>query len=209
MPEPETSPPQPTRRRAPLGIPSGSIRALLTILVVGFIVWQTAMGKKIGLLWSETLMIMLAHYFTSRRFVELPKELRAQLEAEGKIPHDANPLYLPKHTIRGLIILSFAALGWYLYREGRLGDDQSLVILGTVGAYFLGILVKLIIGWFSKDEGGKSANWWDDLKAIATLLAVVGTISAELLQLHEQLPFTQQQMESTMLGLILFYFGSR
>ena len=119
-----------------MGIPRGSIRALLTILVVGFIVLQTVRGEKIGLLWSETLMIMLAHYFTSRRFVELPRKVREQLEAGGKIPYDSNPLYLPKHTIRGLIILSFAGLAWYLYREGRLMEHQSLAILGTVGVFF-------------------------------------------------------------------------
>jgi len=201
--------PQPLKRRAPLGIPPGSIRALLTILVVGFIVWQTAENTAIGLLWSETLMIMLAHYFTSRRFVELPKDLREQLEAEARIPRDANPLYLPRHTIRGLIIAAFVGLGWYLYREGRLWTKESLTILGPVAGYFLGILFKALIGWFRQNEGPKSANWWDDTKAIVTLSFVAGTIAIEALQLSDQLPIEKEHLESTMLALVLFYFGSR
>jgi hypothetical protein len=205
----ENAPQQKPKLRAPLGIPSGSIRALLTILVTGFIVLQTAEDKKIGLLWSETLMIMLAHYFTSRRFVELPRDLREQLEAEGKLPHDAQPLYLPKHTIRGLIILAFVGLAWYLHREGRLFTSQALTILGTVGAYFLGILVKAVKSWFNRHGAHKPANWWDDLKAIITLCMVVATIAVELFQLGDKLPLTQEQLESTMLGFILFYFGSR
>ncbi len=205
----EKSLPKQTTRRAPLGIPRGSIRALLTILVVAFIVVQTARGKDIGLLWSETLMIMLAHYFTSRRFVELPRDLREQLEAEGKIPADRQPLYLPKHTIRGLIVLSFAGLAWYLYRESRLMEPRSLAILGTVGAYFLGILAKIVTGWFSQEGTARPANWWDDMKALATLLIVAAAIAVEFLHLQDKLPFTQNQLESTTLGLILFYFGSR
>ena len=197
------------KHRHPLGIPAGSIRALLTLLVVGFIVAQTVQNAKIGLLWSETLMIMLAHYFTSRRFIELPRELREQLEAEGKIPQDRHPLYLPKHTIRGLIILAFAGLAWYLYREGRLFEKESLAILGPVAGYFLGILFKAVIGWFRGHGGARSANWWDDLKAIVTLAFVAGTITVELLGLGDKLPFSQEHLESTMLALVLFYFGSR
>lgn len=197
--------------RAPLGIPRGSIRALLTILVVGFIVMQTAEKRPIGLLWSETLMIMLAHYFTSRRFVELPRELREQLEAEGKIPQDANPLYLPRHSIRGLIVLAFAGLGWYLYSQGRLLDQGSLTILGPVAGYFLGILAKVVVGLFRKEGAVKPANWWDDLKALTTLLIVAATIAVEVANYGDRLPWglTQEQLESTMLTLVLFYFGSR
>jgi hypothetical protein len=195
--------------RAPLGLPSGSIRALLAIFVMGFIIRQTALNQKVGLLWSETLMIVLAHYFTSRRFVELPRELREQLEAEGRIPDDRGPLYLPKHSIRGLIVLSFIGLGWYLYEEGRLFSQESLQLLGTVGAYFLGMLFKAIKSWFSAQGTVQPANWWDDLKALITLALVVGTIAVELFQWGDQVPVKQEQLESTMLGVVLFYFGSR
>jgi hypothetical protein len=192
-----------------LGLPSGSIRALLTIFVMGFIIRQTALNQKVGLLWSETLMIVLAHYFTSRRFVELPRELKEQLEAEGKIPNDHDPLYLPKHSIRGLIVLSFVGLGWYLYQEGRLFTPESLQLLGTVGAYFLGMLFKAIKNWFRSGTAVRPANWWDDFKALVTLALVAGTIAVELFQLGDQIPVKQEQLESTMLGVILFYFGSR
>ncbi|MCA9069108.1 MAG: hypothetical protein KDA84_09310 [Planctomycetaceae bacterium] len=207
----DTTPKQPMKLRAPLGIPRGSIRASLTILVVGFIVFQTAEEQSIGLLWSETLMIMLAHYFTSRRFVELPRDVRAQLEAEGKIPVDANPLYLPKHSIRGLIVLAFVGLAWYLYSQGRLFESKSLTILGPVSGYFLGILAKVVVGVFRKEGAAKPANWWDDIKAFATLLIVAATVAVEFLNWGNDLPLglTQEQLESTMLTLVLFYFGSR
>ena len=43
-------------------------RTLLCLIVVSFVVIQTARGVTADIVWNEALMIMLAHYFTSRRF---------------------------------------------------------------------------------------------------------------------------------------------
>jgi len=75
--------PKPAAKRHPLGLPAGSVRALLCLIVVSFLVIQTARGVRIDVVWTEALMIMLAHYFTTRRFVSLSHELRAKLEAAG------------------------------------------------------------------------------------------------------------------------------
>src|SRR6188472_4593407 len=83
------------RVRKVLGLPPGSIRALLTLMTVGFIVVQTARGFQVSLLWFESLMIVLAHYFTHRRFVPLSPGLRDKLKAEDLLDDDTHPLYLP------------------------------------------------------------------------------------------------------------------
>jgi hypothetical protein len=61
--------PEPSRRRPPLGLPSGSVRALLTFLIVAVVLVQLARGRDVETLWTETMMIALAHYFTSRLLV--------------------------------------------------------------------------------------------------------------------------------------------
>ena len=63
--------------------PSGSIRGLLTLLIVAVIIAEVARGRSVEILWTETLMIALAHYFTSRRFIQLPVIRR---EVIGKRP---------------------------------------------------------------------------------------------------------------------------
>ncbi len=193
--------------RHPLGLPAGSVRAALTLMVVAFIVYQTATKHEIGLLWSETLMIVLAHYFTSRRFVELPKEVKEDLITRGIYPHDEQPLFLPRHTIRTVIILAFVGLAIFLFREGRLFDRQSIAIVGTVGAYFLGLLVNAIVRWWRGEKRG--AGWWDDTKAVITLLIVATTLIVELTGLSTALPIKTEDLQNATLGLILFYFGSR
>src|SRR5262245_17810489 len=84
--------------RPPLGLPTGSVRALLTLLIVAVVVCETVRGRPVTELWSETLLIALAHYFTSRRFVGLSPQVLGQLERAGHIPQESNPLFLPRHS---------------------------------------------------------------------------------------------------------------
>ena len=103
-------PSNPTRNTGALGLPSGSIRAILTLMTVAFITIQTARGERVSLLWFESLMIVLAHYFASRRLVQLSPELRTRLTKEGVLEAEPNPLYLPRYSLRLLIVGAFAAL---------------------------------------------------------------------------------------------------
>ena len=60
-------PTAPPDLRPPLGLPRGSVRALLTLMIVGVVAAKLIRGLQVELLWTETLMIALAHYFTSRQ----------------------------------------------------------------------------------------------------------------------------------------------
>ncbi len=190
-----------------MGLPAGSVRALLTLLVVGFIIGQTLLGAPVKLLWTETLMIVLAHYFTSRRFVQLSPELRRQLEESGEIEPEESPLYLPRHSVRALIVGGFLLLAVQLAQQNRLLDPQSVAILGTVGAYFLGILFRLVSGTVFPNASPPA--WWSDGKALFTILVVGGTVAVHFAGWAPQLPFDVKYLENLTMGLVLFYFGSR
>src|SRR5258708_35293113 len=69
----------------PLGLPNGSVRALLTLLIVAVVIAQVARGEKVSTPWTETLMIALGHYFSTRRVLKLPPGLGHQLEADGEV----------------------------------------------------------------------------------------------------------------------------
>src|SRR5437016_928678 len=105
----------PLSNRPPLGLPNGSVRALLTLLVVAVVITQVCRRREIEPLWTETLMIALAHYFTSRRFIHLAPDVIRRLEVEGHVEVESNPLYLPRHSIRAIILLAFAGLAIYAY----------------------------------------------------------------------------------------------
>ncbi len=196
-------------QRHPLNLPPGSVRALLCLIVVSYVVAQTARGIAVAVVWHESLMIMLAHYFTTRRFVPLSKELRSRLEESGEIDRDGNPLHLPKHSVRVLIIAAFAGLGVYLYREHRLFETQSLPLLVSVGAYLLGTLAKSVLSWFAQYRNAVAPGWWIDLKALVTLAIVVVTVGLRLGGITSVAGLETARLEDFSLGLVLFYFGSR
>ncbi len=196
----------------PLGLPTGSVRALLSLIVVGVVVTRLALDRPLDVLWVETLLIALAHYFTSRRFVSLSPSVLQKLEQEGVIANERHPLYLPKNSIRTIIIGAFVGLGIYLFRgegnwyERRLFQPQALALLSMVFAYLLGAIVGTISGWFKKRRAQPITGVWGDIKALIVLGAILVAAVPELFDFGMQLP---PLVDRIALGLTLFYFGSR
>ena len=196
----------PSTTRPSLGLPTGSVRALLTLLVVAVVIVQVCRRREIEALWSETLVIALAHYFTSRRFINLSPEVIGRLEAEGHVEIESNPLFLPRHSIRAIIIFAFFCLAVYLYREHQLFEFPAISILGVVSAYMLGILMRILVNWWYKGRESRTIRGWEDLKAVVVLTVLLYTAGAYLFDRPDLLP---QQLKNATLGLVLFYFGSR
>lgn len=200
-----------TRNTGALGMPSGSIRALLTLMTVAFITLQTARGERVSLLWFESLMIVLAHYFASRRLVQLSPELRARLTKEGVLEAEPNPLYLPRYTLRLLIVGAFAALAAFLWRNGRLLDPVALPIFIAVGSYFLGIAFHSVSARWRRYRGTvktQGASRFDDIRAAVTLAIMALVIVLHLFGWQAYVPHADK-LEALPLALMLFYFGSR
>ena len=195
------------RPKPPLGMPKGSVRALLTLLIVA-VVWRDLYaGNDVGVFWAETLMIALAHYFTSRRFVDLPQDVLERLEREGHLPRESSPLYLPRNSIRLIIAAAFAGLGIQLHRKLGTIPSAAWPILGVVCAYAVGLLTRGI--WkqlFRSKPNSKFSSWWNNIKALVVLAALLLTAVAHLTGHADLVP---DQFSKITLGLVLFYFGSR
>lgn len=217
MPDPEGSP----KRWPPLGLPAGSVRALLTLLIIAVVVVNLGRGgRELDILWSETLLIALAHYFTSRRFVSLPPDVVKRLEQDGVIDKESHPLFLPRHSIRTIIIASFVGLTIYLFQEQRLipalpqfrfegqplFDAKAVSLLSIVFAYLVGVIGRSVVGWISKGRATPRSRFWGDAKA----LVVLGTLAvASIPELLGPAIVIPPEVHKVALGLVLFYFGSR
>lgn len=192
--------------RYPLGLPSGSVRALLTLIVVGVTCTDIVKGLEIEAVWAETLMVALAHYFTSRRFVHLPPELLRKLEEDDIIPKEPLPLYLPRGTIRLVILGSFIGVAIYQFRQGLLTQPSTFAIFVTLLAYFAGTTVREALNWWYRGRNVPQARWWADAKAVTVLVALVVT---SLLQIVGSQSHAPLWLENITMAMVLFYFGSR
>lgn len=190
----------------PLGLPTGSVRALLTLIVIAVVVSRVALGHPTDPLWIETLLIALAHYFTSRRFVSLSPAVLQRLEQEGVLEKERHPLYLPKNSIRTIIIGTFVGLGIYLYREPKLVTPEAIALLSMVFAYLLGAIVRGVSSWFSRRRAQPITGVWGDIKALIVLGAIIVAAVPAVFDVGLQLP---PLVDRIALGLTLFYFGSR
>ena len=190
----------------PLGLPVGSVRAILTLFIVAIVTLNAARGKPLDLIWTETLLIAMAHYFTSRRFVSLPPDALKRIQQEGILDREVHPLYLPRHSIRILILGAFVGLGVFLYQQNRLFTVESISPLGIVAAYVCGSIVRGIGSWFGRRTGRQPSSLWGDLKAMLVLLAVAVAGIPEMVSMPDLLPPVAHRIA---LALMLFYFGSR
>lgn len=192
--------------RYPLGLPSGSVRALLTLMVVGVICFDIVKHQAVEIVWAETLMIALAHYFTTRRFVNLPPEVLAKLEADGVLQKEPYPLYLPRGSIRAVILASFIGVAVYEFQQGRLWEPAIVSILGALVAYFVGNLIRSVRDWWYRGRSLPPTRLWGDIKAITCL---GGLLLISLLRITQHQNLLPAHSEAVVMALTLFYFGSR
>lgn len=194
----------------PLGMPTGSVRALLTLILVAVVITRMAHGADVSgqqeLLWVESLLIALSHYFTSRRFVELPPDVMRQLEDDGVIEKERNPLFLPKNSIRVIIVAAFGWLTYYLYTTHQLLEHNALPLITLMASFMLGALVRYVIRWWHRGRPPATQGTFGDIKAVVALVALLAVAIPEFLGSPQILDPIFHRIA---LAIMLFYFGSR
>lgn len=202
------------RRLHALGLPEGSVRALLALGLFGTIWGAMVLGPDRALpgYLRDLLFIILGHYFASRR--------RADLEPLPGPP----PLFLPRGTIRLVLIAGFVAVAASLYTRGHLDGfprNPAGMTLLLVGGFLLGVVLGRIKGWLA-GGGRRPSRLVEDVKAVvalgaaAILAALVWDQSAPFLPVavHEamnRLPGSlgQDGPGELLAAVVGFYFGSR
>ncbi|HMC63567.1 MAG TPA: hypothetical protein VKI65_01390 [Gemmataceae bacterium] len=207
----------PPRVRHPLGLPPGSIRAILALLVLGNI-WARLLlpqEKTTGLpqYLYYLMFLIVGCYFATRS--------HHPAGATGEWP----PLYLPRGTIRFIIIAGFAAvLGWGFYQDPenfgkRLQpspEEPQLAFLpfAIIGAFLVGVIVGRLSHRLLWGPTGLPA-WFQDVQAWISLIAVVLLVIDTLIQLviypnvSEGLRVPLHNWQYILTAVIAFYFGVR
>jgi hypothetical protein len=200
--------------RAPrhaLGLPAGSVRALLSFMVLGLlwlIVWKWP-GPELPLeyVYLQYLMILiLAHYFASHGSTIGARHLG-----------DKQPLGLPRGSVRALLLLGFVGLVVWLFYTGHSfvsPAGASLILpLILLCAFFLGYLAHRVVRAASRN--GQLPYWFQDVEAWVALLGMIGLVALLLLHifvnfnLPEEMKLDLSQLEMIVAAVVGFYFGAR
>ncbi|HEY1380423.1 MAG TPA: hypothetical protein VGF55_26715 [Gemmataceae bacterium] len=194
--------------RHPLGLPPGSVRAVLALMIA-------------GLFW---LLLALPDAYPDRVPLFLYVLLGVVLLFFGSHGHTIghhitghSPLYLPRGSLRGLILLGTAAvLGWLYYAHPdrlatRLTPDANQLVRwpGLLMSAFGGFA----IGYVIRKGPWRDAPAFQDILATLSLLAMLGLIAETILIVFIN-PAIENRMDLTtweaiLTAVVAFYFGAR
>lgn len=195
----------PDLQHLPLGLPAGSVRAVVALTVVGVFAWLTLHNQPVGVYLVESMLIVLAYYFTARQH-SAPLPNTPITDGATVVPPEPNPLWLPRHTIRFLLLLMLFFTGGIVWIRGDLFQSEAFDNLVLVFTYLVGIIVH----HFKERRGIRPLSIWQrgwlHFKALLVILACLIIWVAALTRGLEDLP---SGMSYLLLGWILFYFGSR
>jgi hypothetical protein len=189
------------------------VRAILAVAIIGS-VWGLVVlrpDQEVPDYLRDLLFIILGHYFAVRS--------RSGTTDEAGPP----PLFLPRGTIRGLLVLGFAVVAALLIRQRHLlpiGRNHGAITLLLVFGFLLGVLVRKIAGWFSAG-GHRLPRIVEDIRAAVALGAAVVLVVLVWNRLFPFLPHPRiaaaggmwLQLGSfgpdVLAAVVGFYFGSR
>ena len=202
------------RRLHALGLPSGSIRALLAILIFGT-TWALLVlrpSREVPDYLRDLLFIIMGHYFAARH--------RGDQGDEPGPP----PLYLPRGSVRLILVAGSVAVALLLYQRGQLTtprENPGVVTLLLVGGFLLGVVLNAASDAL-RERGHRPPRLAEDLRA---MIAVVAAVILVVLVLNRPLLFFPPERvdaifarwvsigrygpEYVLAVVVGFYFGSR
>jgi hypothetical protein len=127
----------------PLGLPEGTIRGLLALVVVSFPFTFFWRDEPVPSIVSNMVFVIIAFYFEKRSHGTPIKEVLAQIsEEKKKITRDQLPMYWPKYTVRSLLIVLVIVLfiNSYLVTNPMPPVINTFVdIIAMVGSFIIGM----------------------------------------------------------------------
>lgn len=194
-----------------LGLPEGSVRALLAVAIFATIWVRLARQpeREVPDYLRDLLFIIMGHYFASRK------------RASSVASVGPGSLFLPRGTIRLILFGGFVVVAVVLVRQGKLSEplkNPGVVTLMLVGGFLLGVAGAKVGDWWA-ERGHHVPRWIEDFKAVVAILAAVALIlmvwNPLLMQWSPEV-FDKLQIRlgnygpQHILGAVVgFYFGSR
>ncbi|MHA2471824.1 MAG: hypothetical protein ACXAES_01175 [Promethearchaeota archaeon] len=137
----------------PLGMPRGTVRALITLMIVSFPFGYLLSGKNIPPLIVNAIFIVVAFYFEARREAhEKLKQIVSEIKSSDLTTAEAKkkkkPLYLPKYTVRISLVVILVLIQIIIYFQPSIifqTTNTLAEVLIIVALFIVGALFRLIV----------------------------------------------------------------
>lgn len=191
------------------GLPAGSVRALLAIVIFGAIwAWLLLRPERdVPEYLQNLLFIIMGHYFAARK------------EARRGEDFGPPPLYLPTGSVRLILIGGFVVVAFVLFRQDRLwladADGETvrhgILTLLLVAGFLLGVTVARL--WALLTKNSALPRWLEDLRAFVSIAAalLLLVLVFEIIDVSNVVPVRLggSGVNGLLAAIVGFYFGSR
>ena len=131
----------------PLGMPKGTVRAIITIMVVSFPFNYLLINQAVPDVIINSIFILVAFYFEARKSGEEKLQIIREIKTPDKVKEEKKrekkPLYLPKYSVR----ISLLALLIIITITNILGPGLTFQTVNTI-VDILTIIILYFIGSF-------------------------------------------------------------
>lgn len=137
----------------PLGMPRGTVRALITLMIVTFPFGYLIYEQTIPSIIVNAIFIVVAFYFEARRssrekLQQIVNEVKISEEVSISLKNEKFPLYLPKYTVRISLVIILVLIQTMIFIQpgltfeatNTLADVLLIVIFFIIGAFFRSII---------------------------------------------------------------------
>jgi hypothetical protein len=195
--------------RHPLGLPQGSVRAVLSLTIVGLF-WLLLLLPA-----DKDVQVPLYLYFLLGLVLLFFASHGRSIAPQGTTHR--SPLGLPRGSIRGIIVVGTIAVIVWCIRS-----NPSLLIARLTPTpeqlpqwpYLLMVLLGgFFLGWIIRLGPWRNLYWFQDVQAWVSLVAMI-LLGAEIvihlfIRPHMEQEIDLPLVEETLLGVVAFYFGVR
>jgi hypothetical protein len=137
----------------PLGMPRGTVRALITIMIVAFPFWYIITGEEIPGLIVNAIFVAVAFYFEARRtehekLKQIVDEVKRPELVEIDLRKQKMPLYLPKYSVRILLVimlLTFLITNYFGPQVPFQGTNTIFDLLIIIVLFIIGAILRSIL----------------------------------------------------------------
>jgi len=143
----------------PLGMPRGTVRAIITVMVVSFPFTYIFDNIQIPSEIVNTIFILVAFYFEARKGVDSRLKIIEEIKNPEKVSEEKRkakkPLYLPRYTVRislMIFLIVFYLIDLFIQPISLELTNTLIDILVIAILYFIGTFFRAIGQIFSKKK---------------------------------------------------------
>ncbi len=190
--------------RHPLGLPAGSIRAIIALTIASSFVVHLLLTNQPIPLYLYFLLALVPPFFT------------AHGTSIGADPTEPSPLYLPRGLIRILISLgTLAAVGYFIFlNEGSIkGLAPAANDLNAFPNYLIAMVAGLLVGMLVGKGPWRKLPAFQDIQAWISIVALLALGTELVIDLVVRKRLTDAidpvTWNTALIAILSFYFSSR